>query len=62
MGRFFARFMGKSNEVQNEMDKYQEAITFAEAGEHEHAERLFQADGAEEVTRKLLVVGRDHMC
>jgi hypothetical protein len=59
MGRFFARFMKKANKVRNKMDKYQEAVAFAEAGEHEHAERLFQADVAEEKVGKLLVVGRE---
>ncbi len=60
MGRFFARFMKKANKVGNKLDKYQEAITFAEAGEHGHAEILFQADVAEEKrASKLLVVGRE---
>jgi hypothetical protein len=60
MGRFFARFKKKANKVGNKMDKYHEAITFAEAGEQGHAERLFQADVAEEKkASKLLVVGRE---
>jgi hypothetical protein len=60
MGRFFARFMKKANKAGNKMDKYQEAITFAEAGEHGHAERLLQADVPEErKVSQLLVVGRE---
>jgi len=60
MGRFFARFMKKANKVGNEMGKYHEAITFAEAGEHEHAETLFQTDVPEEKKAgKLLVIGRE---
>ncbi len=60
MERFFARFRKKANKAGNKMDKYQEAITFAEAGEHGHAERLFQADVPEEKKASmLLVVGRE---
>jgi len=61
MGRFFARFKKKANKAGNKMDKYQEAITFAEAGEHGHAERLFQAEVLPEERKvsQLLVVGRE---
>jgi hypothetical protein len=60
MGRFLARFKKKANQVGNKMDKYQEAITFAEAGEQGPAERLFQADVAEEkIVNKLLVIGQE---
>jgi len=61
MGRFFAKLMKKANRVGSTMDKYQEAITFAEAGEREPAEklRLGQAEVAEERAGKLLVVGQE---
>jgi hypothetical protein len=61
MGRFFAKLMKKANRVGNSMEKYQEAVTFAEAGEHEHVKTLFYADAdvAEEKAGKLLVVGRE---
>ncbi|MBW1858775.1 MAG: hypothetical protein JRI70_01555 [Deltaproteobacteria bacterium] len=61
MGRFFAKLMRKANRVGTSMEKYQEAVTFAEAGEQEHVKTLFQADAdvAEERAGKLLVVGRE---
>ena len=57
MGRFFARLMKKANRVGSTMDKYHEAITFAEAGEREPAQRLRQAEVAQDKSGKLLVVG-----
>ena len=61
MGRFFAKLMRKANKVGNSMEKYQEAVTFAEAGDQEHVKELFHADAevAEEMPGKLLVVGRE---
>jgi hypothetical protein len=62
MGRFFAKLLRKANKVGTSMEKYQEAITFAEAGEQEHVKTLFQAEAAEvaeERVGKLLVVGRE---
>jgi predicted alpha/beta-fold hydrolase len=61
MGRFLAKLMRKANKVGTNIDKYQEAVTFAEAGEQEHVKELFQADVevAEERAGKLLVVGRE---
>jgi hypothetical protein len=42
------------------MDQYQEAITFAEAGQPEHVKELLMADEDEENNvAKLLVVGRE---
>jgi len=59
MGRFFARLMRKAGKVGDSVEKYQEAITFAEAGEQEHVKTLFHADAAQEKAGKLLVVGRE---
>jgi hypothetical protein len=60
MGRFFARLRKRANRVGNAMDKYQEAIAFAEAGEREPAERLGQRQVPQERrTGKLLVVGQE---
>jgi hypothetical protein len=59
MRQFFARLMKKANKVGNKIDKYQEAVAFAEVGEQEHAEKLFMAEAAEETIGKLLVVGRE---
>jgi hypothetical protein len=42
------------------MDQYQEAITFAEAGQPEHVRELLMTDeGEKKTTAKLLVVGRE---
>ena len=59
MGRF-ARLMKKVSKVGTSMQKHQEAVTFAEAGEHEHVKTLLHSDAevAEEKAGKLLVVGR----
>ena len=59
MGRFFAKLRKKANRVGNAMDRYQEAITFAESGDRGPAERLGQAEVAQDKTGKLLVVGQE---
>jgi hypothetical protein len=41
------------------MNRYQEAITFAEAGQQSHAEDLLQEPQTMEESRKLVVVGRE---
>jgi hypothetical protein len=56
---FLSRLKKKANKVGNKMDKYQEAITFAEAGEQEHAGGLFHDEVVEEIRGRLLVVGRE---
>ncbi len=49
-----ARFTGK-------MDQYQSSITFAEAGQHEYAEKLMEekVEDVPEIPVQLLVVGRE---
>jgi hypothetical protein len=62
MGRLFGRLMKKAKRARNKMDKYHEAVAFAEAGHPEYAQQLFQPDVAEqpeERPARLLVVGRE---
>ncbi|MBW1740437.1 MAG: hypothetical protein JRJ42_04780 [Deltaproteobacteria bacterium] len=59
MGRFFGKIKKKARRLTEKMDQYQEAITFAEAGQQEHVQGLIQAKKVEEKPRKLLVIGRE---
>jgi hypothetical protein len=43
----------------NKMDQYQEAITFAEAGEHDHALTAISEQQEEKAPNKLLVMGNE---
>ena len=45
--------------ISGKMDQYQEAITFAEAGESEHAREVLQVQPESKETEKLLVVGQE---
>lgn len=45
--------------VSGKMDQYQEAITFAEAGESDHAREVLQMQPESQETEKLLVVGQE---
>lgn len=58
MAGIFERIKQKFSKASAEMDKYQEAITFAEAGEAEHAMAAI-AEQTEEQIMQLLVVGRE---
>jgi hypothetical protein len=61
MGQLFARLIKRAKKARNKLDKYHEAVAFAEAGEPQYAQGLFQADVAEEAEEvgTLLVVGRE---
>ena len=60
MGNFFGKMKEKVLRLSAKVDQHQQAITFAEAGEHEHAHELAQAHKVEEKKiGKLLVVGRE---
>jgi len=59
MAGFFGRIKQKLNKAGNTMDKYQEAITFAEAGESEYAMETMSDQKEEEAALKLLVMGRE---
>jgi hypothetical protein len=59
MAGFFGRIKQKLNKTSNKMDKYQEAITFAEAGEAEYAMETMAEQKEEHTPTKLLVLGRE---
>jgi hypothetical protein len=62
MGRLLARFMKRAKKARDNMDKYHEAVAFAEAGHPEYAQQLFEAEVAEkaaERSARLLVIGRE---
>ena len=55
MEKLKQKVLGASGKV----DQYQEAITFAEAGESEHAREVLQVQPESQETHKLLVVGQE---
>ena len=58
--KIFGKFRNRTRKLMGQMDQYQEAITFAEAGQPEHVKELLMADEDEENNvAKLLVVGRE---
>jgi hypothetical protein len=59
MAGIFSRIKQKLSRAGNKMDKYQEAITFAEAGESEHAIETMAERSEEQTPAKLLVMGRE---
>ena len=59
MAGIFGRIKQKLSRTGDKMDKYQEAITFAEAGEAEHAIAAMAEQAEEQQTMQLLVAGRE---
>ena len=59
MGRILGKIKQKLQKLSGKMDQYQEAITFAEAGEGSLAREALQTEPEIEVARKLVVVGRE---
>ena len=60
MAKIFAKLGSRLRKFTGRMDQYQEAITFAEAGQSEHAQELFLPEAqAEKIAANLLVVGRE---
>ena len=59
MAGIFGRMRQKLSKAGKKMDKYQGAITFAEAGESEYAMETMAQQTEEEQTMQLLVVGRE---
>ena len=60
MGNFFGKMKEIMLGLSGKIEQQQQAITFAEAGEHEHAQQLLQEQKVEEKRPgKLLVVGRN---
>jgi hypothetical protein len=59
MAGLLGKIKQKFSKAGAKMDKYQEAITFAEAGEAEHAMAAVAEQTEEQQTMQLLVVGRE---
>jgi len=59
MAGIFGKIKQKLSKTSAKLDKYQEAITFAEAGEAEHAMAAVAEQTEEQQTMQLLVVGRE---
>ena len=59
MAGFFGRIKQKLSRTGGKIDKYQEAITFAEVGESEHAIETMADQKEEQALTKLLVMGRE---
>ena len=59
MAGIFGRIKQKLSRTGNKIDKYQEAITFAEAGESEYAREAMTEQKEEQTPSKLLVMGRE---
>ena len=59
MAGFFGRIKQKLSRAGSKMEKYQEAITFAQAGESEYAMETMAEQKEEQVPTKLLVMGRE---
>jgi hypothetical protein len=59
MAGIFGRIKQKLSSTGNKMDKYQEAITFAQAGESEYAMEAIAEEKEEQELTKLLVMGRE---
>ena len=62
MGGIFGRIKQKLSRASNKMDKYQEAITFAQAGEPDYAMDTMAEQAEQRVEQeptRLLVMGRE---
>ena len=59
MAGIFGRIKQKLSRASDKMDKYQEAITFAEAGESDYAMETMAEQREEQEPTKLLVMGRE---
>ena len=59
MAGIFGRIKQKMSRAGNKMEKYQEAITFAQAGESEYAMETMAEQKEEQTATKLLVMGRE---
>ena len=59
MSGIFGRIKQKLSRAGNKMDKYQEAITFAEAGESDYAMDTMAEQIEEQEPTRLLVMGRE---
>jgi len=60
MARIFDRLLSRMRNITGRMDRYQEAITFAEAGQTKHAQQMVHEEKENHGSAgKLLVVGRE---
>lgn len=59
MGRFLGKITNRLRRLSGKMEQYQEAVTFAEAGQQQRALGIIQEKEVEEKPPKLLVVGRE---
>jgi hypothetical protein len=59
MLEFLIRVREKVSKIRGKMDRYQEAVTFAQVGLQEHARQLLQEEPVEQRPAKLLVMGRE---
>ncbi len=59
MAGIWGKLKQKVLSASGKVDQYQEAITFAQAGEAEHAREALQVQPESEETAKLLVVGQE---
>lgn len=59
MAGIFGRIKQKLSRAGNKMDKYQEAITFAQAGESDYAVETMAEQREEQEPTRLLVMGRE---
>lgn len=59
MSRLFDKLKSRVRKITGRMDRYQEAITFAEAGQISHAQQVVPEKESYQSSGKLLVVGRE---
>jgi hypothetical protein len=59
MARIFGKLKSRVRKITGRMDRYQEAITFAEAGQMNHAQQAVHQNENHQSPGKLLVVGRE---
>ena len=59
MAGIFNKLIGRVQKITGKMDRYQEAITFAEAGQTNHAQEVVHENETHQSAGKLLVVGRE---
>ena len=59
MARIFDKLKSRVRKITGRMDRYQEAITFAEAGQIDHVQHMVHEKEEQRSPGKLLVVGRE---
>jgi len=59
MARIFDKLKSRVQRITGRMDRYQEAIAFAEAGQINHAQQVVHENEHQQSPGKLLVVGRE---